>query len=441
MRTAACLLLLLTTAAVCAGAPPTPVIGPAVTPAPASGSGFQDRPDAAFGGDCYLVVWQDGADGFGEDANILAARLSAEGVPLDRSPLVVCAAARPQRCPRVAWSGKANAFLVVWEDQRRGPAFDVYAARVSPAGKVLDPGGFSVARSKDRSQIQPDVTARSDGFVVVWMEYWTYPVWGIFGARVAADGRVLDPKGTALRKKDPRKDPKGYLFPRVTSRNGRTWMSCLAQPGAHGLSCVELTKEGTLAVTGNPKLAIFGFSGPRGYGLTVGPDGRPFGTGTTNYERGMAHERVHYCTFYESGERPGGGTSIGLRNKMPWHGRGRTFAGFASTAAFDGEHFWVVYGFGHKRHWSPTGKMISDIIAFRVDPKEPLKALDVREIQGGGPGVGSITIADSPDWECHPEVAEGPTGRLLVVYQSDRGPDDCRIEARVIQTKSAGGEL
>jgi hypothetical protein len=443
MRTAACLILLLTAGAAFAGAPPAPVIGPAVTPAPAGGSGFQDRPDAAFGpstgsgqgGDCYLIVWQDGADGFGENSNILAARVSAEGSPLDPSPLVVCPAARPQRCPRVAWNPEANIFLVVWEDQRSGPAFDIYAARVAPDGEVLDPGGFPVAQSKDRSQIQPDVTSRSDGFVVVWMEYWTYPVWGIFGARVSPDGSVLDPKGVALRKKDP--PARGYLFPRVTSRNGRTWMSCIDQPGGSSLSCIELTPEGTPAVVGKPKLAIFGFSGPRGYGLAIGPDGRPFGTGTANYERGMAHERVYYCTFYDTDKRPGGGTSIGLRNSMPWHGRGRTFAGFASTAAFDGEYFWVVYGFGHRR--GPERTTVSDIIAFRVDPKEPLKALDVRgPAKDGGPGVGSITIADSPDWECHPEIAEGPAGRLLVVCQKDRGPDDCRIEARVIETNPAG---
>jgi hypothetical protein len=440
MRTAVCLIPLLTAAAVCAGAPPTPVIGPAVTPAPAAGSGFQDKPDATFGGDRYLIVWQDGADGFGEDANILAARLSAEGAPLDKSPLVVCAAARPQRCPRVAWSSEANVFLVVWEDQRGGPAFDIYAARVTPGGKVLDPGGFSVAQSKDRSQIQPDVTAHSDGFVVVWMEYWTYPVWGIFGARVSADGTVLDPEGAALRKKDSGKDPRGYLFPRVTSRNGRTWMSCIDRPGRGSLSCIELTAEGSLTVIGKPKLAIFGFSGPRGYGLAVGPDGRPFGTGTANYERGMAHERVYYCTFYDADKRPGGGTSIGLRNSMPWHGRGRTFAGFASTAAFDGEYFWVVYGFGYRQ--GRDRKTISDIIAFRVHPGEPLKALDVGGTpKDGGTGVGSITIANSSTWECHPEIAEGPAGRLLVVYQNDRGPDDCRIEARVVKTNSAGREL
>ena len=122
---------------------------------------------------------------------------------------------------------------------------------------------------------------------------------------------------------------------------------------------------------------------------------------------------------------------------MPWHSRGRMHSGFASSAAFDGDYFWVVYGFGNQREWSPTKKMFSDIVAFRVDPKEPLKALDVGETGGDdGTGVGSITIADSPAWECHPEIAEGPAGRLLVVYQSDRGPDDCRIEARVVNARS-----
>lgn len=450
MKYAPVILALLLTCACVQGAEglPTPGVGKAVTLAASGGSGYQDKPDAAFGGKVYLVVWQDGADGIGEEANILAVRVSADGALLDSKPLVLCAAEKPQRCPRVAWSGEAGCFLVVWEDQRsESPAFDIYAARVSPDGKVLDPNGLPVAQSKDRSQIQPDVAAAPGGFVVAWMEYWTFPTWGIFGARVSKDGKVLDPEGVPLQKRDPAKEiknkhvlweQKSYLFPRLASRNGRIWMSCVAPAGiGNPLTCIELAAKGKLETVGKPRMAIFGFTGPRGYGLAIGPKDLPFGTGSANGERGGGHERTFYCEFYDTKEAPQGSAPLKLRAQMPWHNQGRVYGSFGTTAAFDGRYYWVIQGFGHPHDTKRKKPAVSDIIAFRVDPKEHLKPLDVIKVEGAsGVGRGSITIADEPTWECHPEVAEGPAGQLLVVYSNDRGPDDCRVQARVVTTNS-----
>ncbi len=438
-----------------AGTLPAPKVGEMVTLAPKDGSGFQDRPGAAYGKDCYLVAWQDGADGFGEDPNILAARVSKDGKLLDSKPIEICKAERAQRRPRVAWSDAAKTFLVVWEDQRGGPAFDVYAARVSPDGKCLDPDGFAVAANRDHNQCFADVAAAPGGFVVVWMEYWTFPVWGVFGARVSGGpstssgqgGKVLDPQGVALRTGNPAKkmkkqhepwEQKGYLFPRLASRGGRVWMSYNAPAGiGQPLMCIELACGGKLAVTGKEGTPIFGFTGPKGYGLAAGPDGQVFGTGTANGERGGGHERIYFSAFTELGKAPKGSAPAKLRAQQPWHNTGRVFGSFTSGAAFDGKHYWVVYGFGHAPDAKAKRPTVSDIRAFRVDPKEHMKALDLEEfpVGRGKAKRGAIVIANAPTFECHPAVTEGPPGELLFVYANDKGADDCRIEARVVKTR------
>ncbi|MCH5374269.1 MAG: hypothetical protein JJ992_09845, partial [Planctomycetes bacterium] len=51
------------------------------------GEGIQHAPHVAFGGDVFLVVWQDMPGG--NDADVLAARVTSEGELLDDEPLTL----------------------------------------------------------------------------------------------------------------------------------------------------------------------------------------------------------------------------------------------------------------------------------------------------------------------------------------------------------------
>lgn len=165
---AACLLTLLGNSAFAA---PALSAGPlfAVMPTPAD-TRSQLHPAVAWDGNgMYLVVWQQGRlYHASQHADILAARVDSQGRVLDRQPIVIGNLAASQEQPRVAYS--AGRFLVVWHDLRNGRDWDVYGARVNADGKVLEPNGFLIAGGA-QNQASPALAPADNGFLVVWQHY------------------------------------------------------------------------------------------------------------------------------------------------------------------------------------------------------------------------------------------------------------------------------
>jgi len=151
----------------------------------------QCSPALAFDGGNFLAVWEDyvGASDYHE---IYGARVTPAGTVLDPSGFVISHAASWQQSPALAFDG-AN-FLVVWEDQRNIPS-DIYGARVTPQGTVLDPSGFAIAQGAN-TQAFPAVGFDGTNFLVVWADYSGYS--DLYGARVTPQGTVLDPSGFAI---------------------------------------------------------------------------------------------------------------------------------------------------------------------------------------------------------------------------------------------------
>ncbi|MCX7804396.1 MAG: hypothetical protein N3A38_04305 [Planctomycetota bacterium] len=173
--------------------------------APAASKENQRFPAVACGGGVFLVAWQDGWNGVGGDSNILAVRIKAPpgngggtavGNVLDAGPIRVCASSGVQEAPRIAFSG--GVFLVVWHDFRNGRDADVYGARLTPDGKLLDPDGIPIA-VRPHNQNFPLVCGDGKDFLVVWREVRSGRTYDLVAARVAADsGKALDPDGIPL---------------------------------------------------------------------------------------------------------------------------------------------------------------------------------------------------------------------------------------------------
>lgn len=155
----------------------------------------QDSPAACFDGTNWLVAWGDKRDGSQYD--LIAARVTPGGVVLDTNGFVISSATRNQGTPTIAFDG-ANT-LVVWGDARNtgSTASDIYAARVSPDGAVLDSNGIAVSRAS-RSQWYAGAAFGESLFLAAWQDDRVSNTYNIYAARITRDGGLLDPAGIAV---------------------------------------------------------------------------------------------------------------------------------------------------------------------------------------------------------------------------------------------------
>jgi MYXO-CTERM domain-containing protein len=153
-----------------------------------SAASEETYPAVASNGQDYLVVWQDLRV---LTTDVYGARVSGAGVVLDTSGIAISTAASDQATPRVAWM--APSYLVVWED-KRNDAGDIYGARVATNGSVLDPNGF-IVNAGTSEQRTPAVASDGTDYLVVWQNTSNF---ACAGARVSAAGAVLDAAGFAV---------------------------------------------------------------------------------------------------------------------------------------------------------------------------------------------------------------------------------------------------
>ncbi len=145
----------------------------------------QCNPSIAFDGTNYLVVWEHNSDIYG-------ARISQSGNLLDTNGIAIATFWERQSLPAVAFDGQN--YLVVWGDRSSG-SYDIFGARVSPDGVVLDPIGLLFSTGYCES---PAVAFGGQNFLVVWQDLRNNDEWDIYGTRVSRDGVVLDPNGIAI---------------------------------------------------------------------------------------------------------------------------------------------------------------------------------------------------------------------------------------------------
>ncbi len=154
--------------------------------------GNQWAPAVAFDGTNFVVAWQDDRS-TSTGPNVYGGRVSPAGILLDPGGIPISTAPGAQLMPAVARAGASS--LVVWTEG--GAASDIRGARVSPAGAVLDPAGLSVSAAAG-AQLNPAVAFGTSSSLVVWDDYRTGPSADLYGARVTEAGALLDPAGLAI---------------------------------------------------------------------------------------------------------------------------------------------------------------------------------------------------------------------------------------------------
>src|SRR5205807_2453866 len=138
-------------------------------------------------------AWGDARSGVA-DPNIYGARVSQAGTVLDPAGIPISTAANGQYAARVAFDG--TNYLVAWQDLRSG-SYDVYGARVSQAGTVLDTAGIAITTAIN-AQYAPSVALGGATYLVTWQDYRAGANNDIYGARVNQAGTVLDTAGIPI---------------------------------------------------------------------------------------------------------------------------------------------------------------------------------------------------------------------------------------------------
>lgn len=163
-----------------------------------------------------------------------AARLEASGTLVDTTPLTLPTLEEP----RV--SARGSDFLVVWTDKRNGNA-DIYGARVAADGTVLDPTGFPIATTAS-AETRPIVSTIGTTSLVTWQS--SAPA----GALVAADGTVT-PIATP---------PWASTLPYAISTDGTTFLVALTTStgGPTKVRLDQVGSDGVVIKQGSPFLAF-----------------------------------------------------------------------------------------------------------------------------------------------------------------------------------------
>lgn len=159
-------------------------------------------PCVAFGNEIFVVAWQSGRTAPGDlskglkfNADIVFCRINAKGKSIDSKPIIACSSPDLQEMPRIAFGD--GVFLLVWQDIRNGKDWDIYATRINSEGKVLDSDGLLISGGI-HNQAKPKLVWDGKNFIIVWQDFRNGKLYESFGARVTAEGKVLDPQGIKI---------------------------------------------------------------------------------------------------------------------------------------------------------------------------------------------------------------------------------------------------
>ena len=147
---------------------------------------------AASDGTYYLLGWIDYETGFSQ---VRAGLFKLDGTP--GTKVSICTNKQVKKDVRVVFDG--TNYLVVWADARKSTnKHDIYGARVTPKGTVLDKEGFPIAEAAG-FQDQTRVARGGSNVMVVWRDN-RYGGLDIYGAAVTKGGKVLHKAGIPIAK-------------------------------------------------------------------------------------------------------------------------------------------------------------------------------------------------------------------------------------------------
>ncbi|NVJ05924.1 hypothetical protein HUW63_11855 [Myxococcus sp. AM001] len=151
-------------------------------------AGVLARGKVAFDGNLFLVVWTDFRNG-PSNPDVFGARVTLDGAVLDPSGLAISTAAQRQEAESVASNG--NGFLVAWQHTVATNVTDIHAATVGSNGTVGNSFALEGAASASDQELQPSLASDGTRYFAAWHVRSTRHIL-VSGARVDASGAMMD---------------------------------------------------------------------------------------------------------------------------------------------------------------------------------------------------------------------------------------------------------
>jgi len=281
----------------------------------------------ASDGTNFLVVWLDGRRENG--ATIFGARMSASGTVLDpvgfeisRSPLRNYTQGQG---PSVAFNG--TNYLVVWEDVQTTYSADIYGARVSPGGVVLDGDGIAIATTPNVNRRRPHVASDGSNWLVAWEEIAT-------AVLVKPDGTIGTPATIPL--------GGGIARSAAVASNGSEYLVAFQYESSsyYGVGAVRVSAQG--AAIDTAPFQVFNNGGVAVGNVTATSNARDFLVAWEGSNRGIRSAVV------TAGGVPSSPAAVTANGRAP-------------TASYDGANFVIA--------WEDyrSGRTGADVYCARVD--------------------------------------------------------------------------
>jgi hypothetical protein len=146
-------------------------------------------PDSASGG--CIVAWTDKRNGL--DYDIYAQRMDSLGNLLwGNSAAAVCTAAGNQSAVDIFSNPKTGGVIFTWKDLRNGATYDIYAQKLNTSGVgQWVTNGIAVCNAAN-DQLNPNITGDANGgAVIVWQDIRTGPNYDVYAQRITKNGAIV----------------------------------------------------------------------------------------------------------------------------------------------------------------------------------------------------------------------------------------------------------
>ncbi|MEO0067809.1 MAG: hypothetical protein ABIK23_01595, partial [candidate division WOR-3 bacterium] len=349
---------------------------------------WEERPDVCATDSGFWVVWETGYN----PTNIHAARVTSNGQVLDHNGFPVAPNPAQQAYPATASDG-ANA-LIAWRDDRAGEG-DIYGARLTWAGQVLDTNGFLISGATD-FQGPVDIGFDGTNYFLAWEDYRNNPQAGdIYAARVTPDGQVLDPNGIPVEV-----DTLYEEIPAITCGDSASlvlWTGQILPSLEPGIQSKRVSASGVVLDTTATTVSTYC---------------------PAQWDPAVAYDGTNYLVVWEDDRNePGYGTDIYAARVSP---TGEVLDPACIPVCI--EEGWQMYpavtfnGVNYVVAWQDERYGQPDIYAARVTPAGQL--VDTQ----------AIAVAwNSRDDECYPTVVAGDTVTLVAWERERREIEGRRI--------------